>query len=613
MPWTACDRIAINIHQHSMHTINTIRACDPLNRARIGGSPVEFKGKTALVTGGGTGIGRTVASAFAERGAGVVLLGRRREPLEEAAADIRSRWGVPARVFAGVDVADGGAVDRVFAELEAAGEGVDYIINNAGVSGPVRCFVSTPLGEFRDAVAIHLTGSFWCAVRGLPSIRKGGKIITISTFFTEERPLEQRPYRFRSPYTAAQGAKNRLAEALSWELADRGIASIATNPGPVHSDRIYKTVYPKAALEFLRAAGFEGVDPAGVAGAGAELLPLLGESDGTVRDGIAAASGRLGIGEDVLTRMLEKISTIAEKVQSNTSRMIQDGQFLTQAQVAETVLCICGDGISAILNGRVVPGDRVSYPVRAHVGAAAPPVPPQRFGTVLVTADAVDGAGASLAEHLSGHVSGNGGRAVCAVSGSASADIRDRLAGSVGAEAVDLADEGAVDALLGRASGGGRIQAAVHITGGPPERPLSETGRDEWDALVARLVTTPATIAQRALEAQVPGGGADPRLYRDARGAVLIVGPGLPVGKKTAGAQRARAEVFRGALRPFTATVNQELSEVLGSRARVFTVLPGTVSGAEPDDSRVAAALDFAVSDDAPSSPVVTFCVDESR
>ena len=91
---------------------------------------------------------------------------------------------------------------------------------------------------------------------------KGGKIITISTFFSEERPLEQRPYRFRDPYTASQGAKNRLAEAMSWELIDKGIISIATNPGPVHSDRIYKTVYPKAASEFLRVSGFEDLSPA---------------------------------------------------------------------------------------------------------------------------------------------------------------------------------------------------------------------------------------------------------------------------------------------------------------------------------------------------------------
>ena len=110
-------------------------------------------------------------------------------------------------------------------------------------------------------------------------MKEGGKIITISTFFTEERPLEQRPYRFRSPYTASQGAKNRLAEAMSWELVDKGIISIATNPGPVHSDRIYKTVYPKAASEFMRVSGFEDLTPEEVDAANKEIVPLLGEDE----------------------------------------------------------------------------------------------------------------------------------------------------------------------------------------------------------------------------------------------------------------------------------------------------------------------------------------------
>ena len=145
-----------------------------------------------------------------------------------------------------------------------------------------------------------------------------GKIITISTFFTEERPLEQRPYRFRSPYTAAQGAKNRLAEAMSWELTDKGIISIATNPGPVHSDRIYKTVYPKAAAEFMRVSGFEYLTPVEVEEAKDDLLECI-LSDGIDKEGIAKIAEKLANGKDVakltetFTNLLIKIQTIAEK------------------------------------------------------------------------------------------------------------------------------------------------------------------------------------------------------------------------------------------------------------------------------------------------------------
>ena len=136
--------------------------------------------------------------------------------------------------FCRSDVADETAMNGMFDAIKNENITVDYIINNAGVSGPVTCFANAPLDEFKSTIGIHLTGTFWGSVQALKVMKEGGKIITISTFFTEERPLEQRPYRFRRPYTASQGAKNRLAEAMSWELTEKGIISIATNPGTVH-------------------------------------------------------------------------------------------------------------------------------------------------------------------------------------------------------------------------------------------------------------------------------------------------------------------------------------------------------------------------------------------
>src|SRR3712207_6359423 len=152
---------------------------------------------------------------------------------------------------------------------------IDVIVNNAGVSGPVKIFTNSSYKEFRDCVSIHLSGTFWTSVRGLDVLSKSGKIVTISTFFTEENKFDQRPYRFRTPYTAAQGAKNRLSECFAWELVQHGIHAIATNPGPVHSDRIYKTVYPKAAAEFLRIGGYPGLTNKQVEEVSSALLPYL--------------------------------------------------------------------------------------------------------------------------------------------------------------------------------------------------------------------------------------------------------------------------------------------------------------------------------------------------
>ena len=93
----------------------------------------------------------------------------------------------------------------------------------------------------------------------------------------------------------------------------------------------------------------------------------------------------------------------------------------------------------------------------------------------------------------------------------------------------------------------------------------------------------------------------------------MIIGPDLPSGKKVTGTQRAQVEVFRGALRPFTTTVNQELSDVLSSNIRIFTIFPGSVAGTESSNERIANAFNFLVSENATLSSEVTFCVDEIR
>src|SRR5213594_219210 len=295
-------------------------------------SGLKFSGKTVVITGSGTGIGQAIAKKFAENGANVVILGRRKEPLDQTADilnEIIASAGSSGRVtvFPGVDVADEVGINNMFASLKKQFGRVDIIVNNAGVSGPVKTFTNASVKEFRDAVAIHLTGTFWTSISGLSAMERGGKIITIATFFTEENRYEQRPYRFRTPYTAAQGAKNRLVEALAWELVEKGIRSIATNPGPVHSDRIYKTVYPKAAAEFLRIGGYPELTSIEIEKVATKVLPLLGEPDNIISNGIKDIATEIakfntdGSPSEVerlyriISGMLTKIQEIAEKVQ----------------------------------------------------------------------------------------------------------------------------------------------------------------------------------------------------------------------------------------------------------------------------------------------------------
>ena len=589
---------------------------------------LKFQNKVILVTGSGTGIGQTVAKLFAENGASIIILGRRKEPLEDTKKildEIINRVKSNARVwlFPGVDVSDEIGVSQMYDSLQKDGVFVDVVVNNAGVSGPVTCFPNSPLDEFKSAVGIHLTGTFWTSVQALKVMKPGAKIVTISTFFTEEKPYEQRPYRFRSPYTAAQGAKNRLAESMSWELVEKGIVSIATNPGPVHSDRIYKTVYPKAAAEFLRVSGFEDLSPSEVEIANKDIVGLLGEDEKTTSEGIAkAAEAVLKIkGGDAqkiaqtLTKLLAKIQEIAEKVQKNTSFMIADRQFLSQTQVAQTVLTLADDDIAKILNGKIIPGDRVFYPVKPHIATNKPTTQPRFASEVVVFAiDATDKQDSDRAEFLAQHVEKNGGKPVCFISKETPKEFQDSISSKFHSHVIDFKSQEEVQRWLNTAKTVGKLSTLVYITGKvPSDLKIINLSRKGWDDLVDKFINTPATVIQTALEIFVPGGKKDPRLYKGAKATIVTIGPDVPAGSKVSGADRARVEVFRGALRPFATTVNQELSDVLKSNVRSFLVLPGSIDGKDSDNTKIANALNYFVTDESRRSSEVTFCVDETR
>ena len=563
----------------------------------------------------------TVAKKFVENGASVVILGRRKEPLDSTSEMLtkiineKNSKGF-VKIFSGVDVSDEKSVTEMFDALKNEGINIDVIVNNAGVSGPVTCFSHAPLEDFRSTVDIHLTGTFWTSVQALKVMKEGGKIITISTFFAEERPLEQRPYRFRGPYTASQGAKNRLVEAMSWELTEKGIISIGTNPGPVHSDRIYKTVYPKAASEFLRVSGFEDLTPAEVEAANKEIVGLLGEDEDTIKNGIKAAAEKLGKQESTFTNLLNKVQSIAEKIQKNTSTMIADQQFLSQDQVATTVLTLSDDQQAKILNGKIIPGDRVFYPVRSHITSVPETVKQYDYSSkiAVLTIDATDEEDAKKAEEIATNVQANGGQAICFISDKCSKEIQDSIGNKFHSHVIDFSNNEEITRWFNTAKSKGDIEVFIHITGKVPAiSRLTELSRSEWDGLTDKFINIPATVSQNAMGIFVPNGSEDPRLFKDAKGRIVIIGPDLPYGKKIGGGERAKVEVFRGALRPFATTVNQELSDVLKSNVRAFLVLAGTVDGKEPNNARITDAVNYLISDDSRSSAEVIFCPDESR
>ncbi|MFL6367930.1 MAG: SDR family NAD(P)-dependent oxidoreductase [Nitrososphaeraceae archaeon] len=594
--------------------------------------PLKFSDKIVVITGSGTGIGQAIAKKFALNGASIIIMGRRKEPLDETSQILEgviSSAGSSGKIraFPGVDVSDEVEVNEMFKTIKQEFGKVDIIVNNAGVSGPVKIFTNANFKEFKDCVAIHLTGTFWTSIQGLQVLEPGGEIITITTFFTEENRYDQRPYRFRTPYTAAQGAKNRLAEALAWELVEKGIRSVAVNPGPVHSDRIYRTVYPKAAAEFLRIGGYPDLSSIEIEKAAVKLLPLLGESDNIISNGIKEIATEIAKSNNnestieierlykIISAMLVKIKEIAEKIQNNTAKMIVDGEFLAQDEVADMVLNLCDVKISRLINGRVIPNDRIFYPVKPVVGTSLETSTPMEVKdqVIVITISSSAKKDVDCVRQMAAILDSKSVKQTIILTSSKS-----NLPYFEGfhSHLIDLSSEESIRKIFNVIiTKFGDIDAVVHFTGSYDYNlPLSSLTRQQWDLLVDNFVNTPGLITREAVNAMAPTGAAEePIKFKGSKGIVVIVGPDSPIGKKISGAIRARSEVFRGALRPYTATVNQELADVLGSNIRLYLILAGNIEGSNPNNDKLQKSILQLISGSALKRNETVFYIDEAR
>jgi hypothetical protein len=108
------------------------------------------------------------------------------------------------------------------------------------------------------------------------------------------------------------------------------------------------------------------------------------------------------------------------------------------------------------------------------------------------------------------------------------------------------------------------------------------------------------------------GAVSEPSLFKDSKGSVTIVGPDSPVGDKISGVVRARSEIFRGALRPFNATVNQELRDVIKSKIRQYLLLAGNIEGRQPDEEKITNMISNILSHPNSGNNQTIFYVDES-
>ena len=188
-------------------------------------------GKHALVTGGGSGIGREIAHALAHAGATVTICGRREEALQATARESDRLHAIVC------DVTSEAAVAALYAEAGKARGPFDIVVANVGMSGSSPAH-RTSLADWQHTLNTNLTGSFLTvkpALSGMISAESGRIVFIAST-------AGLKGYAYVAPYVAAKHGVIGLMRALATEMAKTGVTVNAVCPGFVETEMLLESV-----------------------------------------------------------------------------------------------------------------------------------------------------------------------------------------------------------------------------------------------------------------------------------------------------------------------------------------------------------------------------------
>jgi NAD(P)-dependent dehydrogenase (short-subunit alcohol dehydrogenase family) len=220
----------------------------------------RLAGKTAVVTGGGSGIGLASARRFIEEGAFVYIFGRRQKMLDAALATL----GNSARAVRG-SVSDPADLDRLYATVKAERGGLDILFANAGTGAFAALGAITP-EHYDQAFDVNVKGLLFTVQKGLPLMKAGGSIILTGST-TGEMGTPQ-----FSVYSATKAAVRNFARSWAQDLRGTGIRVNVLSPGPTRTDLALDVIGEEAfeALGATTPIGRLG-DPAETAAAAAFL------------------------------------------------------------------------------------------------------------------------------------------------------------------------------------------------------------------------------------------------------------------------------------------------------------------------------------------------------
>lgn len=200
----------------------------------------RFAGRTAIVTGGASGLGKATAARLVAEGATVVLWDLNAEALAAAKADVGA-----LEVFA-LDVSDQAAVAKAAAESAAKLGKVDILIASAGITGATAPVHEYPIDSWQRVIDINLNGLFYCCRAVVPFMLAGGygRIVNVSSVAGKEGNPNA------SAYSASKAGVIGLTKSLGKELATKGIIVNAITPATFESPILDQL--PPAQVDYMR-------------------------------------------------------------------------------------------------------------------------------------------------------------------------------------------------------------------------------------------------------------------------------------------------------------------------------------------------------------------------